>query len=634
MAINKFYAPITVQGASTYANAANDEVLTKSAVAGIISTSVGNNTNLPTGAAVQTYVSGLCSTTGGSGKNGKIVKLDSNGLLDTTMLPSLAITDTFTAASKSAMLALSDAKKGDICIRTDENKTYILTADGYATESNWTALATPTDAVLSVNTKTGAVTLGASDVGAIASSALVTSVSSTSTDATVPSALSVYSFVNGGYAAKSHTHTSANISDSVSASSGITNTAAGLVQAKAVYAYAAPVSHTHTSANVTDAITAGTGITSTETKLVQAKAVYSYIDGLALGTTYAAKSHTHTSADISDKITASSGIVTGESKVATAGAVYDYVDGLALGTTYAAKSHTHASGDITGTISAATGITSSASGLVQGKAVEAYAAPKSHTHTSANISDSVSASTGITSSATGLTQAKAVYDYVAGIISGLDLGNTYAAKSHTHVAADLPTATSSAKGIASFGTGLTVSSGAVTLSAATADALGGVKVGAGNGLTYSSNKITMALASGTTAGACKQGTGTTVSSGAISVNFSTDISADATSDVKAATPKAVKTYVDSLTGATSLVGEITGNGTATKFAVAHTFGTDVLVQIVESTTGQIVGVPTTLASNSVTVEFATAPASGTKFKVYISKCVGGDSPVAATVVTA
>lgn len=460
MAINKFYAPITVQGASTYANAANDEVLTKSAVAGIISTSVGNNSNLPTGAAVQTYVSGLCSTTGGSGKDGKIVKLDSNGLLDTTMLPSLAITDTFTAASKSAMLALSNAKKGDICIRTDENKTYILTADGYATEANWTALATPTDAVLSVNTKTGAVTLGASDVGAIASSALVTSVASTSTDATVPSALAVYSFVNGGYAPKTHSHTSANITDSVAAASGVTSTAAGLVQAKAVY------------------------------------------------------------------------------------------------------------------------------------------------------------------------------DYVAGIISGLDLANTYAAKSHTHVAADLPTATSSAKGIASFGTGLTVSSGAVTLSAATADALGGVKVGTGNGLTYTDNKITMALASGTTAGACKQGTGTTVSSGAISVNFSTDISADATSDVKAATPKAVKTYVDSLTGATSLVGEITGNGTATKFAVAHTFGTDVLVQIVESTTGQIVGVPTTLASNSVTVEFATAPASGTKFKVYISKCVGGDSPVAATVVTA
>ena len=64
------------------------------------------------------------------------------------------------------MLALSTAEKGDVAVRTDLNKSFILTADPYSTLANWQELLTPTDAVLSVNGLTGAVTLGASDVGA------------------------------------------------------------------------------------------------------------------------------------------------------------------------------------------------------------------------------------------------------------------------------------------------------------------------------------------------------------------------------------------------------------------------------------------------------------------------------------
>ena len=89
------------------------------------------------------------------------------------------------------------------------NRCYILAsdaADAYKTAANWKELKTPTDAVLSVNGKTGTVALTASDVSAVAASALVTSVSSTSTDATVPSALAVYTFVSGNYAPKSHNH--------------------------------------------------------------------------------------------------------------------------------------------------------------------------------------------------------------------------------------------------------------------------------------------------------------------------------------------------------------------------------------------------------------------------------------------
>ena len=47
---------------------------------------------------------------------------------------------------------------------------------------------------------------------------------------------------------------------------------------------------------------------------------------------------------------------------------------------YSATGHKHTSSEITDSISASSGITSGATGLVQGKAVEAYAATKSHTH--------------------------------------------------------------------------------------------------------------------------------------------------------------------------------------------------------------------------------------------------------------
>ena len=101
--------------------------------------------------------------------SGNVPVLDSNGKLDSSIIPAVAITDTFTASSQADMLALSSAQKGDICIRTDENKTYVLSADGYSTLSNWKELLSPTSAgggVTSVNSKTGAVTLTASDVGA------------------------------------------------------------------------------------------------------------------------------------------------------------------------------------------------------------------------------------------------------------------------------------------------------------------------------------------------------------------------------------------------------------------------------------------------------------------------------------
>lgn len=69
--------------------------------------------------------------------------LDSNGKIHGTQLPALAITDTFTASSQSGMLALSNAEVGDICVRTDINKSFILRESPYSTLSNWQELLNP-----------------------------------------------------------------------------------------------------------------------------------------------------------------------------------------------------------------------------------------------------------------------------------------------------------------------------------------------------------------------------------------------------------------------------------------------------------------------------------------------------------
>ena len=87
-----------------------------------------------------------------------IASLDGSGLIPTSQLPAIAISETFVVASQAAMLALT-AQTGDIAVRTDLNKSFILTASPASTLGNWQELLTPTDAVLSVDGNTGAVSL-------------------------------------------------------------------------------------------------------------------------------------------------------------------------------------------------------------------------------------------------------------------------------------------------------------------------------------------------------------------------------------------------------------------------------------------------------------------------------------------
>lgn len=84
--------------------------------------------------------------------------LDGSGLLPTNLLPALAITMPFPVASQAAMLALT-AERGDVAIRSDINKSFILSTDSPGTLADWLELRTPTDTVTSVDGRQGVVTL-------------------------------------------------------------------------------------------------------------------------------------------------------------------------------------------------------------------------------------------------------------------------------------------------------------------------------------------------------------------------------------------------------------------------------------------------------------------------------------------
>lgn len=99
----------------------------------------------------------------GAGAANGLATLNALGKIPDSQLPSLALTDTFTAANEAAMLALV-ADRGDMCVRTDEGKTYVLSTNDPTVLGNWIELLFAAS-VVSVAGKTGAVTLDKTDVG-------------------------------------------------------------------------------------------------------------------------------------------------------------------------------------------------------------------------------------------------------------------------------------------------------------------------------------------------------------------------------------------------------------------------------------------------------------------------------------
>lgn len=99
---------------------------------------VANGTSTPT----------LTLNAATSGAN-KILKVGADGKIDTAVLPALAITDTYVVASEVAQLALT-VQKGDVAVRTDQNKTYINSTGNNTAMSDWTEIVAPGTGVTSV----------------------------------------------------------------------------------------------------------------------------------------------------------------------------------------------------------------------------------------------------------------------------------------------------------------------------------------------------------------------------------------------------------------------------------------------------------------------------------------------------
>ena len=114
--------------------------------------------------ALQTVIDGLgtASTKNVGTAAGNVPILDADGKLNTSILPAIALVDTFVVDSEAAMLALN-AQQGDVAVRTDVNKTFILSQSPASTLANWVELLFPCS-VTSVNGKTGVVVLTGDDI--------------------------------------------------------------------------------------------------------------------------------------------------------------------------------------------------------------------------------------------------------------------------------------------------------------------------------------------------------------------------------------------------------------------------------------------------------------------------------------
>jgi hypothetical protein len=94
-----------------------------------------------------------------------VATLGSDGKVPNNQIPALAISETFPVSSEAQMIGLSQAEQGDVAIRSDLSKAFILRQSPSSVLANWSELLTPASTVTSVAGKVGAVVLNNGDVG-------------------------------------------------------------------------------------------------------------------------------------------------------------------------------------------------------------------------------------------------------------------------------------------------------------------------------------------------------------------------------------------------------------------------------------------------------------------------------------
>lgn len=157
-------ATITIALVNSGATAGTYTKLIIDAKGRVISATTLSATDIPTLTLSKISDAGSAASKTAGNSVGNVPLIGSNGKLDASVMPAIAISDTFVIANQTAMLALT-AQIGDVAVRTDLNKCFILRVEPASTLANWQELLTPTDLVSSVAGKTGVVTLSKSDVG-------------------------------------------------------------------------------------------------------------------------------------------------------------------------------------------------------------------------------------------------------------------------------------------------------------------------------------------------------------------------------------------------------------------------------------------------------------------------------------
>lgn len=104
-------------------------------------------------------VTGLTDTNISSPSNNQVLKYDAatSTWVNAADVDTVVLGSVQTAATQAAQLALT-TQQGDVVVRSDENKSYVHNGGTAGTMADFTLLATPTDAVLSVDSNTGAIT--------------------------------------------------------------------------------------------------------------------------------------------------------------------------------------------------------------------------------------------------------------------------------------------------------------------------------------------------------------------------------------------------------------------------------------------------------------------------------------------
>jgi hypothetical protein len=97
------------------------------------------------------------------GAAGGLASLDTDGKVPVSQMSSITIHDTFVCDAEAAMLGCA-AEHGDVAVRTDISKSFVLKGNSASVLADWQELLTPMSPVQSIAGRTGAVTLASSDL--------------------------------------------------------------------------------------------------------------------------------------------------------------------------------------------------------------------------------------------------------------------------------------------------------------------------------------------------------------------------------------------------------------------------------------------------------------------------------------